>query len=103
EDGIRDFHVTGVQTCALPIYRLVNSLLYCTGTRFRFSDGRRAALNERYCQEFAIYKFFSRNDCRELSLAIDRKSTRLNYSHVNISYAVFCLKKKKGSLDLRLE
>src|SRR5690606_40641690 len=25
----------------------------------------------------------------------DRKSTRLNYSHVKISYAVFCLKKKK--------
>src|SRR5690606_40370399 len=29
------------------------------------------------------------------SLAIDRKSTRLNSSHVKISYAVFCLKKKK--------
>src|SRR5699024_11829406 len=28
-------------------------------------------------------------------LAIDRKSTRLNSSHVSISYAVFCLKKKK--------
>src|SRR3712207_7731985 len=27
--------------------------------------------------------------------AIDRKSTRLNSSHANISYAVFCLKKKK--------
>src|SRR5690606_42054088 len=27
----------------------------------------------------------------------DRKSTRLNSSHVKISYAVFCLKKKKGS------
>src|SRR3989442_4652685 len=26
----------------------------------------------------------------------DRKSTRLNSSHVRISYAVFCLKKKKG-------
>src|SRR5437868_9897575 len=26
---------------------------------------------------------------------IDRKSTRLNSSHVSISYAVFCLKKKK--------
>src|SRR3989442_11062614 len=26
---------------------------------------------------------------------IDRKSTRLNSSHVRISYAVFCLKKKK--------
>src|SRR3712207_7087161 len=28
---------------------------------------------------------------------IDRKSTRLNSSHANISYAVFCLKKKKKS------
>src|SRR3712207_8661177 len=28
----------------------------------------------------------------------DRKSTRLNSSHANISYAVFCLKKKKGQL-----
>src|SRR5690606_40513954 len=27
--------------------------------------------------------------------ALDRKSTRLNSSHVKISYAVFCLKKKK--------
>src|SRR5947209_13517378 len=27
----------------------------------------------------------------------DRKSTRLNSSHANISYAVFCLKKKKAS------
>src|SRR3989442_11175685 len=31
-------------------------------------------------------------------LGVDRKSTRLNSSHVRISYAVFCLKKKK-SLD----
>src|SRR5690554_7596936 len=29
------------------------------------------------------------------NLALDRKSTRLNSSHVRISYAVFCLKKKK--------
>src|SRR5438445_4723709 len=28
--------------------------------------------------------------------ALDRKSTRLNSSHANISYAVFCLKKKKS-------
>src|SRR3712207_7478230 len=28
---------------------------------------------------------------------LDRKSTRLNSSHANISYAVFCLKKKKIS------
>src|SRR5207253_3290682 len=31
-----------------------------------------------------------------LELAGDRKSTRLNSSHVAISYAVFCLKKKKS-------
>src|SRR5437867_6903605 len=31
----------------------------------------------------------------------DRKSTRLNSSHRTISYAVFCLKKKKQLADLR--
>src|SRR3712207_7882085 len=30
----------------------------------------------------------------------DRKSTRLNSSHANISYAVFCLKKKRRSFAL---
>src|SRR3712207_7729860 len=34
-------------------------------------------------------------------LAVDRKSTRLNSSHANISYAVFCLKKKKSLPRLR--
>src|SRR5690554_7486128 len=29
---------------------------------------------------------------------VDRKSTRLNSSHVRISYAVFCLKKKKNNV-----
>src|SRR3712207_6951177 len=33
----------------------------------------------------------------------DRKSTRLNSSHANISYAVFCLKKKKQYLASRVE
>src|SRR5256885_16794505 len=32
---------------------------------------------------------------RDLGAAADRKSTRLNSSHLVISYAVFCLKKKK--------
>src|SRR3712207_7786233 len=40
-----------------------------------------------------------RNEGRLLSQAEgpDRKSTRLNSSHANISYAVFCLKKKKNT------
>src|SRR5256886_6369504 len=36
--------------------------------------------------------------CPGLSLLQDRKSTRLNSSHSQISYAVFCLKKKKKTL-----
>src|SRR5256885_12237060 len=32
-------------------------------------------------------------------LVADRKSTRLNSSHLVISYAVFCLKKKKENID----
>src|SRR3712207_8193634 len=35
-----------------------------------------------------------------LRVGEDRKSTRLNSSHANISYAVFCLKKNKLMLEL---
>src|SRR2546430_8351735 len=38
---------------------------------------------------------------RALGLQIDRKSTRLNSSHSQISYAVFCLKKKKTHITHR--
>src|SRR5258707_6820716 len=44
---------------------------------------------------FMAYGFaraLNRHECRAL---LDRKSTRLNSSHANISYAVFCLKKKR--------
>src|SRR3712207_7941073 len=45
-------------------------------------------------------------EARELSRAqrggVDRKSTRLNSSHANISYAVFCLKKKQVTAILIL-
>src|SRR2546426_5671618 len=34
---------------------------------------------------------------------LDRKSTRLNSSHLVISYAVFCLKKKKKKIDYRIK
>src|SRR3712207_8795423 len=36
------------------------------------------------------------NDVLEQQVSRDRKSTRLNSSHANISYAVFCLKKTKN-------
>src|SRR3712207_6955464 len=47
---------------------------------------------------FKRYNFRANLDSKQtkwLSLSLDRKSTRLNSSHANISYAVFCLKKKK--------
>src|SRR5207302_5497852 len=43
-------------------------------------------------QVTSMFKRFTVLD--NLALAVDRKSTRLNSSHVKISYAVFCLKKK---------
>src|SRR5699024_11396576 len=44
----------------------------------------------------ATYQYYDENpDVDTIVTTIDRKSTRLNSSHVSISYAVFCLKKKK--------
>src|SRR2546430_13383705 len=46
-------------------------------------------------QEFAVIQVHHLNLQHALWIARDRKSTRLNSSHSQISYAVFCLKKKK--------
>src|SRR2546430_6222740 len=40
-------------------------------------------------------QFFAEMKRPNVSVLLDRKSTRLNSSHSQISYAVFCLKKKK--------
>src|SRR5262245_62551862 len=40
-----------------------------------------------------------RNSISSSPTSRDRKSTRLNSSHLGISYAVFCLKKKKNQYD----
>src|SRR3712207_7288960 len=48
---------------------------------------------DRELMEYAVYNLLT--NAVKYSPA-DRKSTRLNSSHANISYAVFCLKKKKG-------
>src|SRR3989454_3913486 len=43
----------------------------------------------------SLYRAFGGLGTHELTAQVDRKSTRLNSSHLVISYAVFCLKKKK--------
>src|SRR3989454_9377796 len=87
EDGIRDYKVTGVQTCALPIstWRRARSLATCGAcTRPGRGGGPHGG---------------SSSVSRGCWAPRDRKSTRLNSSHLVISYAVFCLKKKKYTLS----
>src|SRR3712207_8640136 len=54
------------------------------------SPARRARLRLAHDEALDVVTLHDR-----LELVEDRKSTRLNSSHANISYAVFCLKKKK--------
>src|SRR5207342_3052867 len=69
----------------LMIRRPPRSTLFPYTTLFRSSE-RIAALDKQLVEARAAY---GATNC------LDRKSTRLNSSHVKISYAVFCLKKKK--------
>src|SRR5262245_608332 len=46
-------------------------------------------------RERAALELWVRGGGTRRALLLDRKSTRLNSSHLGISYAVFCLKKKK--------
>src|SRR2546422_8298766 len=82
EDGIRDVAVTGVQTCALPIL-----------LRRREADWKQ--VRDIALSWVATLPIGAVLAVMFYQLLRDRKSTRLNSSHGYISYAVFCLKKKK--------
>src|SRR2546430_4531797 len=58
--------------------------------RRRLADGPRPAGGRAAVAQGTGRGLHAREDCE------DRKSTRLNSSHSQISYAVFCLKKKKN-------
>src|SRR3712207_8028553 len=98
EDGIRDIGVTGVQTCALPIF--LTSSIALRMLSFVSSIDLLIASCCCLCKNSVL----SRSSCLDmprgwqLKHIKDRKSTRLNSSHANISYAVFCLKKKNTNL-----
>src|SRR5207248_5777147 len=61
------------------------------GKRFVYKQPRQVAA-ESGCDPLAPA---AQNDVVPIQIGKDRKSTRLNSSHRTISYAVFCLKKKK--------
>src|SRR5699024_11809047 len=137
EDGIRDRNVTGVQTCALPIFNLIGgnhrqrvhevvavqtyrrpllavNPVIPVHTQSVLTVGRVSGVVSTYlgANGRGVWvkgdvstranggEFFNeRGDLVGVQggahRGVDRKSTRLNSSHVSISYAVFCLKKKK--------
>src|SRR5437870_9693237 len=98
EDGIRDGHVTGVQTCALPIFGVeqhippthvvvLEARLGVKARHGRSAGSGHGAVPGMGPRSTASSRHHSTSH-------LDRKSTRLNSSHVATSYAVFCMKKK---------
>src|SRR5258705_2944895 len=94
-------------TCIHPFYfffflmirRPPRSTLFPYTTLFRSPmNKRRQGQDNWYMLDFATRKKLMGGHARvgrKFAGRVDRKSTRLNSSHLGISYAVFCLKKKK--------
>src|SRR5207249_11116640 len=80
------FFFTAPSTTDIYTLSLHDALPIC---HLDFLTGKRGALFEDVVRDRAVQV------SAESPLQRDRKSTRLNSSHVSISYAVFCLKKKK--------
>src|SRR3712207_7041132 len=83
----------------LMIRRPPRSTLFPYTTLFRSTESRAAnvpigqGVSVTTLQMASVYQVIA-NDGVRVEPRIDLKSTRLNSSHANISYAVFCLKKK---------
>src|SRR5438874_3635656 len=77
------------------IRRPPRSTLFPYTTLFRSLCRARTSRRVFGCRERLESRCGLRRSCADLREGRDRKSTRLNSSHVEISYAVFCLKKKK--------
>src|SRR3712207_7274070 len=92
------------------IRRPPRSTLFPYTTLFR-SSGERLALGGRLYEQHCAAchgaelkgqpEWQKRRSDGRLPAPPDRKSTRLNSSHANISYAVFCLKKKTKNFHIR--
>src|SRR5207253_3660489 len=98
------YHLEGLSREELDAY-LVQQLKAAGVTQPLFDDTARQALYQatkgilRKVNKLALTALRLAASRKEAtvgeSILLDRKSTRLNSSHVAISYAVFCLKKKK--------
>src|SRR5256885_11074631 len=89
EDGIRDF------LCGLPYILAKNKGKPATKVWIAAVQGSKAMHSPHSCSAGSRGLGRTSSSSPSCEKIIDRKSTRLNSSHLVISYAVFCLKKKK--------
>src|SRR5690606_41073285 len=68
EDGIRDFHVTGVQTCALPIYPCAAWVFVIKETHF----AKKVAVIKVGDNHFASFIIFNENGYRSFYYVVER-------------------------------
>src|SRR5437868_15417719 len=90
--------IIGTSTIDIYTLSLHDALpIYSRPLKYRRSDPR---LSSNPAHNFRrVHSRRERSGRSKTKLKIDRKSTRLNSSHVSISYAVFCLKKKIYTLQ----
>src|SRR2546427_3816872 len=82
------------------IRRPPRSTLFPYTTLFRSQNSSHSALRSSSLSKSRVPQTLSKPmSTTALHSCLDRKSTRLNSSHSQISYAVFCLKKKKKHKD----
>src|SRR5699024_5600906 len=90
--------------CLVPAENLIgpeNGGFFCIMTNFQM-ERLMLCVMANMTSQLAYEEAFRYSTEREAFGRTDRKSTRLNSSHVSISYAVFCLKKKKEQLAVEL-
>src|SRR3712207_7632692 len=104
-DGL---HQGAAERCVFCSEERVEAAVAAGGSAFAVEDlypvteGHMLVIPLRHTPDFFSMTEEERTDALSLidELVRDRKSTRLNSSHANISYAVFCLKKKKNYIYL---
>src|SRR5690625_7013154 len=97
--GVRSGKSSFAESYAAQVAESKDKNLYYLATSVSFDDEMTKRIKHHQATRGkSIYNWQTIEASKDISEAVykDRKSTRLNSSHVAISYAVFCLKKKKN-------
>src|SRR5699024_11775339 len=94
--------IMGIYNCSETLHESISSIIDQSFTNWELimcDDGSTDdtfSIAKKYADVFDNIIVLQNERNYGLAYSLDRKSTRLNSSHVSISYAVFCLKKKNG-------